>query len=296
MKHSIARDKKAISRHYDVGNDFYKLFLGEQMIYSCAYFKRPGADINEAQRDKLTYVCRKLRLQPGEKLLDIGCGWGGLIIWAAKHFGVESYGITLSKNQFEYAQEWIEREGVGHLCRVELRDYREIPAEGIFDKVVSIGMFEHVGLKNLPVYFGAVRKLLKEKGLFLNHGITTDFTDSGRNAGKKFVNTFVFPDGELTYISNVTRFMEKSGFEVLDVESLRTHYAKTLEHWVRNLEKNQNEARSLVPEKVYRIWRLYMAGCSYGFEKGNINVYQVLASKHSAPGLSRVPLTRGDLY
>ncbi|OGC13505.1 hypothetical protein A3D23_03535 [candidate division WOR-1 bacterium RIFCSPHIGHO2_02_FULL_53_26] len=266
------------------------------MIYSCAYFKRHGADIDEAQRDKLTYICRKLRLQPGEKLLDLGCGWGGLVIWAAKHFSVEALGITLSSNQFEYAQERIKREGIGHLCRVELRDYREIKGEGIFDKVVSIGMFEHVGLNNLPVYFGAAARLLKEKGLFLNHGITTDFTDSGRSVGQKFVNTFVFPDGELTNISEVSRQMEKAGFEILDIESLRTHYAKTLERWVHSLEKNEEKARALVPEKTYRIWRLYMAGSSYGFAHGSLNVYQVLASKHSEPGLPRVPLTRADLY
>lgn len=296
MKHSIARDKKAIAHHYDVGNDFYRLFLGEEMVYSCAYFKRHGANLDEAQRDKLTHICRKLRLGRGEKLLDIGCGWGGLVIWAAKHFGVEARGITLSQNQFEYAHERIECEGLGELCGVELRDYREVEGEGIFDKIVSVGMFEHVGLKNLPVYFGAAHRLLKEKGLFLNHGITTDWRDSGKDVGKKFVNTFVFPDGELTNISEVGRQMERAGFEIIDVESLRTHYAKTLEHWVRNLEKNEEKARALVPEKIYRIWRLYMAGSAFGFEKGNINVYQILVSKHSVPGLPRVPLTRGDLY
>lgn len=295
MKREMNKSKKDISHHYDVGNDFYRLFLGEQMVYSCAYFKRPGADLNEAQRDKLTYICKKLRLKPGEKLLDIGCGWGGLVIRAAKHFGVEAYGITLSKNQYEYALEWIKREGVDHLCRVELRDYREIAGEKIFDKIASIGMFEHVGIGNLPVYFTAVNRLLKEKGLFLNHGITQEIKDQSRSAGTKFINTYVFPGGELTSISQVQQVMEKTGFEILDVESLRTHYARTLRHWATGLQNHKEAALKMVGEKIYRIWELYMAGSSYGFEKGNINIYQVLASKHSEPGLSRIPLTREDL-
>lgn len=296
MKHSLARDRKAIAHHYDVGNDFYRLFLGEEMVYSCAYFRRPGADINEAQRDKLTYICKKLRLQPGEKFLDIGCGWGGLVIWAAKHFGVEAYGITLSKNQHEYALDWIKREGIGHLCRVELRDYRDVPSEGIFDKVVSVGMFEHVGIKNYPIYFGAARRLLKEKGLFLNHGIVREGIGGKKSPAMRFINTYVFPDGDVDNIVRVQHEIERAGFEILDVESLRTHYAKTLGLWVRNLEKNKDWALSLAGERIYRIWRLYMAGCSYEFEKGNISVYQILASKHSRPGLSKHPLTRADLY
>lgn len=295
-KHTKARDKKANAYHYDVSNDFYRLFLGEEMVYSCAYFRRPGADINEAQRDKLTYLCKKLRLQPGEKLLDIGCGWGGLGIWAAKHFSAEAYGVTLSKNQYEYAQEWIEREGVGHLCRVELRDYRDIPGEALFDKIVSVGMFEHVGIKNFPLYLNVANRLLREKGLFLNHGITEEKKARGKSSGIKFINTYVFPDGELTNISQILHFMEAARFEILDVESLRTHYAKTLRLWTQNLQSQKEKALQLVGEKIYRIWELYMAGCSYGFEKGNINVYQILASKHTELGFSRHPLTRADLY
>lgn len=296
MKRKIEKSKKDISRHYDVGNDFYRLFLGEQMVYSSAYFKRPGADINEAQQDKLTYICRKLRLKPGEKLLDIGCGWGGLVIWAAKHFGVEAYGITLSKNQYDYALEWIKQEGVDHLCRVELRDYREIAGEKIFDKIASIGMFEHVGVRNMPGYFKAVNRLMKEKGLFLNHGITQEKTDRGKSSGEKFIDTYVFPGGELTNISYILQVMEDTGFEILDVESLRTHYAKTLKLWTRGLREQKEKARQLVDEKTYRIWELYMAGCAYGFEKGNINIYQTLASKHCEPGIPKIPLTREDLY
>jgi cyclopropane-fatty-acyl-phospholipid synthase len=295
MKRLFAREKKAIESHYDVSNDFYRLFLGELMVYSCAYFRRPQNGLNQAQADKLAYICKKLRLKPGESLLDIGCGWGGLVIWAARHFGVKAHGITLSRNQFDYAQEWIKREKIEHLCRVELKNYREIAGEKIFDKIVSVGMFEHVGIKNLPVYFKTVGKLLKEKGLFLNHGITREINQRG-SSGTKFINKYVFPGGELTNISRVMQEMEKTGFEILDVESLRPHYAKTLHCWTDNLQSQKERALKMVSERIYRTWELYMAGCSYSFEKGNVNVYQVLASNQNEPGLPKVPMSREDLY
>ncbi len=296
MSRSIAQSKREIASHYDVGNEFYRLFLGDEMVYSCAYFRCPESDIITAQRDKLDYICRKLRLKRGEKFLDIGCGWGALAIWAAKNFGVESYGVTLSKNQHKWAQKWIEKEEVVHLCRVELKDYREINGEGLFDKIASVGMFEHVGIKNYPEYFSAVGRLLKEKGFFLNHGIVSEEDEKKGSLATRFINTYVFPGGELDDIANVLCEMRYAGFEILDLESMRAHYVKTLRHWVRNLEEKKEEALMLAGEKVYRLWRIYMAGCGHAFERGDINVYQVLASKQLEPGLSSQPLTRADLY
>ena len=295
-KHSPADDKKAISYHYDVSNDFFRLFLGGEMVYSCAYFRPGEEDIDQAQENKLDYICRKLRLKPGEKFLDIGCGWGGLIAYAAKHYQVDATGITISQKQYNYAREKIKREGLAGLCRVELKDYRELKGEKAFDKIASIGMFEHVGLKNLSMYFKNIRKLLKENGLFLNHGITQEKKDSGKSAGTKFINKYIFPQGELTSIGQVLRVMEEVGFEALDIESLRPHYAKTLRLWTLNLQSEKENAIKLAGERIYRTWVIYMAGCSYGFEKGNINVYQTLAAKHSVPGFPSIPLTRADLY
>jgi len=295
-RHSLADDRRAITYHYDVSNEFYRLFLGEEMVYSCAYFRSGDEDINEAQRNKLDYICRKLRLKPGEKFLDVGCGWGGLIIHAAKHYQVEALGITISQKQYHYAQEKIRKEGLTELCRVELKDYRELQGEEMFDKIASVGMFEHVGLKNLLLYFKQTRKLLKKDGLFLNHGITQEQKDTGRSAGTKFINRYIFPEGELTSISHVLEVMEKARFEVHDVESLRPHYAKTLRLWTLNLQSKKEEAIRLVGERTYRTWLIYLAGCAWGFEKGNINVYQVLASKHATKGFAPLPLTREDLY
>lgn len=294
-KHSLGRDKNAIAYHYDVSNDFYRHFLGKDMVYSCAYFRSGEEGIDEAQANKLEHICRKLRLRPGDRLLDIGCGWGGMIVYAAREYGVQALGITLSRQQYEYAKERIEREGLGGVCRVELRDYRELEESGRFDKVVSIGMFEHVGIKNLPVYFGKVSRLLHEEGLFLNHGITTDKKEKGDDHGTRFVNTYVFPEGELATISHLLGVAAEAGFEVLDLEALRAHYARTLRHWATNLQSRKDELRKIVDEKTYRIWLIYIAASAYGFEKGKINIYQALLSK-SRHGLSPVPLTRADLY
>src|SRR3989339_126227 len=270
LKHSILQDKRDISYHYDVGNDFYNIFLGKDFLYSCAYFISGKEDIDEAQTNKMEYICRKLRLDSGEKLLDIGCGWGGLLIYAAKKYGVYSHGITLSASQYEYAKEAIKKEKLEGSCKVELKDYREFAGEGVFDKIVSVGMFEHVGIKNLPTYFNAVRRLLKEKGLFLNHGITsgTGKNPNKKSSGVKFINKYVFPGGELTNINKILNIMENSDFEVLDVESLRTHYMETLRKWIFNLQIGKDKALKLVPEKIFRIWILYMAACSYNFERG----------------------------
>ncbi len=293
--HSKSENRKAIAFHYDVSNAFYRLWLDEQMIYSCAYFEAENDSLDQAQCNKLEHICRKLRLQPGERLLDIGCGWGALICWAARHYGVHAHGITLSHEQYVYCQAKIKEAGLQDRVTVELKDYRDLRGEANYDKIVSVGMFEHVGLKNLPLYFACVQRLLKPGGLFLNHGITQDQEGWVKTVGTRFINRYVFPDGELDTVSNVQRVMERAGYEILDVESLRPHYALTLRHWVRRLEARKEEALEHVTESVYRVWHLYMAACALQFEQGEIGVYQILAVNRDA-GLAAVPLTRRDLY
>jgi cyclopropane-fatty-acyl-phospholipid synthase len=293
--HSKGANRKAIAFHYDVSNAFYRLWLDEQMVYSCAYFEAVDDSLDQAQCNKLEHTSRKLRLRPGERLLDIGSGWGALILWVAKHHGVRAHGITLSREQYEYTRARIEETGLRKQVTVELKDYRDLQGGAEYDKIVSVGMFEHVGLKNLPRYFGIARRLLKPGGLFLNHGITQDREGWDKTVGTRFINRYVFPDGELDTVSNVQRAIEHAGYEILDVESLRPHYALTLRHWVRRLETRKAEALQHVPESVYRIWRLYMAACALQFEQGDIGVYQILAANRDG-GLAALPLTRRDLY
>ena len=295
LKHSKAHNRGAIAFHYDVSNAFYRLWLDEQMVYSCAYFNDPGESLDQAQRNKLDHICRKLRLKTGERLLDIGCGWGALICWAAQQYGVHAHGITLSRQQYEYTQTKILDLGLEKLVTVELRDYRDLPDDAAFDKVSSIGMFEHVGLKNLPAYFRAVCRALKPGGLFLNHGITDNEQGRLNTVGMEFIKRYVFPDGELDSVSNVQRVMEQTGFEICDVEALRPHYALTLRHWVSRLETQRKEALAHVSEATYRVWRLYMAGSAAQFEQGAIGVYQILAANRQ-DGLVDLPLTRHDIY
>lgn len=287
--------KETIAFHYDISNDFYQLWLDNRMIYSCAYFENPKQSLEQAQCNKLDLICRKLRLQPSEQYLDIGCGWGALVCWAAKHYGVQAHGITLSKSQYDYACEEVIRQRLQGRVTIELRDYRDLPAEPTYDKVSSIGMFEHVGIKNLPKYFSIVNQLLKKNGLFLNHGITTDESGWDECVSARFINRHVFPDGELETISTIQALMEDENFEIADVEGMRPHYALTLRHWVARLEQNYYQAVSLVGERTYRIWRLYMTGCAIQFEQGATGIYQILAVRknNSFPPL---PLTRRDLY
>jgi cyclopropane-fatty-acyl-phospholipid synthase len=295
LGHSKTTNRKAIAFHYDVSNDFYSLWLDRQMVYSCAYFEDAEASLDQAQENKLDHICRKLRFKPGEHFLDIGCGWGALIRWAARHYGVRAHGVTLSRNQYEYGLRKIQEEGLQELVTLELKDYRDLEGEARFDKIASVGMFEHVGLKNLPVYFAIVHRLLKPGGLFLNHGITYDEEGWKKTVSTEFINRYVFPDGELDTVSNIQRAMERTRFEILDVEGLRAHYALTLRHWVRRLEEHREEALQHVSEATYRVWHLYMAACALQFEKGETGVYQILAAKRRAWPVP-VPLTRRDIY
>jgi cyclopropane-fatty-acyl-phospholipid synthase len=293
-RHSKERDRQAVTYHYNRSNEFYALWLDQRMVYSCAYFATPDDDLDTAQERKLDYICRKLRLRPGERLLDIGCGWGGLVIYAAQHYRVEAYGITLSQPQAELAQKRISEAGLAERCRVEVRDYRDVNEANSFDKIVSVGMFEHVGEALLPTYFKQAWHLLRPGGVFLNHGIASN-TSLQAQWRANFTNRYVFPDGELLPISSTLRAAEASGFEVRDVESLREHYTLTLRHWVRRLEAHTDEARKLTNEVTYRIWRLYMAGSAYSFQTNRNNLYQTLLAKPNR-GNSGLPLTRSDWY
>jgi len=297
--HSKKTDSAAIRYHYDVSNDFYALWLDRRMVYSCAYFRTGEESIEQAQEHKLDHICRKLRLAPGERLLDIGCGWGALVLHAAERYGVRATGITLSENQHALANERIRAAGLQDRCEVRLQDYREVPGEGAFDKIASVGMFEHVGLKNLPLYFGVIRRLLADGGIALNHGITSIDPDSrsvGLGAGD-FIGKYVFPHGELPHLSLVIREMGAAGLEVMDSETLRLHYARTLQHWSGRLEANLDQAREFAGEKRLRIWRAYLAGCAHAFSEGWVSIQQVLAVKTgSDPRRNPLPWTRDYMY
>ena len=294
-EHSVQRDREAVRYHYDVSKDFYGLFLDNRMVYSCAYFTTPEVDLDSAQTAKLDLICRKLRLKPGQRLLDIGCGWGGLALYAAQNYGVDATGITLSSRQVEYAARTIAEAGMAARCRVQPLDYREVSEERPFDALVSVGMFEHVGQRMLPGYFEKAARLLKRGGVFLNHGIACRATDIF-GLGPSFSNNYVFPDGELVPINGTLRAAERAGFEVRDVESLREHYALTLRHWVRRLEAGHEKALRHVDEVTYRVWRLYMSGSAHGFGSRRLNVYQTLLALPHENGVCGLPLTRADWY
>jgi len=297
-RHSQSRDRKAIAYHYDVSNDFYSMFLDRNMVYSCAYYRHENDSLETAQEQKLDHILNKLMLKPGERFLDIGCGWGALLLRAAKKYGAIATGITLSKNQYQHVQNLIQAEGLQGRCTVELRDYRDLPDAGVFDKIASIGMFEHVGLKNLPLYFRKIFSLLKDGGLVLNHGITTSDVENrevGAGAGE-FISRYVFPDGELPHLSLALKEMAAAGLEVADVESLRRHYARTCHEWASRLEANRERAIASAGDRRFRIWQIYLAGSAHAFAQGWINIYQILACKASNTAVISLPLTREYMY
>lgn len=290
-------ETKYIQFHYDVGNDFYRLFLDDAMIYTCAYFTDWSNSIDQAQQDKLEMICRKLRLQAGERMLDIGCGWGGLICYAAEHYGVSAVGVTLSQEQFDLANETIAEKGLKDRVEVRLQNYLDL--DETFDKISSIGMYEAIGVKAYPAYFGKIRSLLAEDGLFLNHGITRRGkrrrTSFAKRPEQRALLKYIFPGGELDDIGNTVREMEVAGFEVHDVEGWREHYALTTRLWCERLTARKDEAVALVGPETYRIWVAYLAGCSLAFTRGSARIYQTVAGK-SARGASPLPPTRADLY
>ncbi len=292
-RHTRDRDQRAISHHYDQPPEFFMPWLGQTMAYSCAYFRRGNETLDEAQENKLDHICRKLRLRPGDRLLDIGCGWGSLVVHAATHYGVFATGITLSKQQAQFACRRISDERLTSKCSIELSDYRDFASPGgLFDKIASVGMVEHVGKRNLPLYFDTARRLLKPGGVFLNHGIV-ESVEENNSQGPTFIRKYVFPDSDLVTLATTIYQAEQAGFEVRDVENLREHYDRTLHRWVAAIETNREEAVKYVDERTYRIWRLYMAGSAHAFRRGRIAIHQVLLSL-SDNGRSGLPLTRDD--
>jgi cyclopropane-fatty-acyl-phospholipid synthase len=289
--HSLGRDAKVISHHYDVGNDFYRLFLGPRMTYSCARFVSDTSTLEEAQDAKHELICRKLGLdqRPGARLLDVGCGWGSMAIHAAQHHHASVVGVALSSEQVDLAQERVKAAGLDDRIEIRLQDYRELKGEQ-FDAISSIGMFEHVGTSAMARYFATLRDLLGPSGRLLNHAISTP---GGSVLGRRtFIGRYVFPDGELLDVGEVILAMQRAGFEVRDVESLREHYAKTLRAWVANLEEGWDEAVALVGERRANIWRFYMAASANGFDDAGLAIHQVLGVISEPDGISGMPPTR----
>jgi cyclopropane-fatty-acyl-phospholipid synthase len=292
MLHSPVRDRQAISHHYDVGNDFYALVLGPSMVYSCAYFEEQAASLEDAQTAKLDLVCRKLGLRPGERLLDVGCGWGSLVLHAAEHYGVRATGITLSREQAAYARKRVADAGLTDRIDIRVQDYRAV-TDGPFHAISSIGMAEHVGRDRYREYAGVLYRLLGPGGRLLNHQIARrPVADEEAYQLDEFIDRYVFPDGELAPVGSTVSRLEEAGFEVRDVEALREHYGVTLRHWVANLEARWTEAVRLASPGRARVWRLYMAACALSFERNRIGVNQVLAVRAASGGESGMSLTR----
>jgi cyclopropane-fatty-acyl-phospholipid synthase len=293
--HTRKKDAEAIQYHYDVSNDFYRVWLDENMVYSCAYFENGDEDLATAQLKKIDHILTKIRVEPGHTLLDIGCGWGALVMRAAEKFGARCVGITLSKNQYALAQERVRQAGLSDRVEIRLQDYRDV--SGTFDRITSVGMFEHVGIRHLPEYFGKICSLLADDGFAMNHGITTTDIDNGEVAygGGEFIDKYVFPHGELPHIGHVLRAMQQGGLEALDVENLRRHYARTCGIWADNFEANAERIKPLVDEKRFRIWRVYLAGCAYAFSQDWISLNQIVCSK-AGRDVSTLPWSREYMY
>jgi cyclopropane-fatty-acyl-phospholipid synthase len=312
--HSPHKDAEQIRFHYDVSDDFYALWLDPRRVYSCAYFRDTGMSLAQAQEAKLDHICGKLMLKPGERFLDIGAGWGALLMWAAENYGVNATGITLSKNQHDYVQRMIEKKGLQGRVQMELRDYRDLDETQGFDKIASVGMFEHVGQANMPAYFAKIQRLLKPGGLVMNHGITAGSIEPGQlGAGMgDFIEKYIFPGGELLHVSHVLRDMAMAGLEMVDTENLRPHYARTLWAWSDALESQLDEAQRVLQttgnaidaSKVLRAYRLYLAGCAMTFEQGWIGLHQILATRPDGQlqtgalrgAQSAYPFNRGYMY
>ncbi len=312
--HTREQDARQIQFHYDVGDDFYALWLDPRRVYSCAYYRSADLPLAQAQEAKLEHICRKLMLRPGERFLDIGAGWGGLLLWAAEHHGVRAQGITLSRNQHAHVNRLIEAKGLQGRVRMDLADYRDLDESEPYDKVASVGMFEHVGQAHLPAYFGKVQRLLRPGGLVMNHGITAGGTANpqlGAGMGD-FIEKYIFPGGELLHVSQVLRDMAQSGLEAVDMENLRPHYARTLWAWSDGLEARLDEAMRVLTAqagaeragRILRAYRLYLAGCAMCFERGWLSLHQVLATRPDGDmgtGLLRgaqsgYPFHRGYMY
>ena len=291
-RHSVERDAQQIEFHYDLSDDFYGLWLDPRRVYSCAYYEQPSMTLAQAQEAKLDLICRKLRLSAGERFLDVGAGWGGLLLWAAEHYGVDATGITLSRNQFAHVSRLIEEKGLAGRVRVQLLDYRKLDPAQPFDKIASVGMFEHVGRAQLKEYFERLRLLLRPGGLILNHGITAGgcHNDQLGNGMGDFIEKYIFPGGELVHIGDVMTELSEGGLEALDIENLRPHYARTLWAWSDALEAKLDEATKVLTaqqgeqgERALRAYRMYLAGCAKGFESGWVALHQVLA-QHAPTG------------
>jgi cyclopropane-fatty-acyl-phospholipid synthase len=306
LRHTRPRDAEAMRFTYDTGNAFYRLWLDEYMQYTCGYFRTGAEDLDGAQRAKLELICRKLRLKPGHRLIDVGCGWGGLLRYAAEHYGITGYGVTLSAEQAEWANEGFARLGIADRVRVEVRDYREVPLDASWDRVTVVGMIEHVGVANVARFYARMHGLLQPGGLFLNHLIVCLYeppaesgeVGSGRvlRQHNEFIQKYIFPDAEMPTITEVVGSAERVGFEVRDVESLREHYVTTFRHWLRRLEAHADEARTLVGEPAYRAFRLYMAAFPPRFEGRWSGISQVLMSKPLPGGRTGLPRSRDDIY
>ncbi|MDT7929438.1 cyclopropane-fatty-acyl-phospholipid synthase family protein [Tepidimonas sp.] len=293
--HTRRSDREAIQYHYDVSNDFYARWLDPAMVYSCAYFEQGDEDLATAQRKKIDHILTKVRLQPGQTLLDIGCGWGALVMRAAQAYGARCVGITLSQAQYDLARERVAAAGLADRVEIRLQDYRDV--DGTYDCITSVGMFEHVGLRHLPEYFRIIHDRLAPGGWCLNHGITTTDPHDGEtpHGGGRFIDRYVFPHGELPHIGTVLRTLQEGGLEPFDVESLRRHYALTLTHWSRAFEAQRDALRAMVPEKTWRIWRVYLAGCAWAFEHDQVSIFQVLC-RRAGRSAQELPWSRRWIY